>query len=145
MLFISKALLILAKHRHWRPSPPRRSVLVSPDLLAARAGPRNPRGSEPTETWAEVQAQPHGRRSQETSPTKCPLDRRFAKTSCSISEPTLTTIGRMLHWKDERRIRPCLESRPDCSIRSTSAELPGNRSLFPNRKALPRSSPRYQV
>src|ERR1700751_3782482 len=34
----------------WRPSPPRRSVLVSAGLLAARAGPWNPRGSDPTET-----------------------------------------------------------------------------------------------
>ena len=84
--------------------------------------------------------------------------RQISKTSCSISEPTLTTIGRMTHWKDERRIRPCLgqsqisarsvgnptvapctrrrwppdlsESRPGCGIRSTSAELPRNRSLF---------------
>src|SRR6266550_2297662 len=31
----------------WRPSPPRRSVLVSADLLAARAGPGNPRSSDP--------------------------------------------------------------------------------------------------
>src|SRR6266513_1815478 len=31
----------------WRPSPPRGSVLVSADLLAARAGPGNPRGSDP--------------------------------------------------------------------------------------------------
>ena len=78
------------------------------------------------------------------------------ETSCSISGPTLTTIGRMIHWKDERRIRPCLdqsqisarsvgnptvepctrrrwppdlsETHPGCSIRSTSAELPRNRS-----------------
>jgi hypothetical protein len=27
-----------------------------------------------------------------------------AKTSCPISEPTLTTIERMIQWKDERRI-----------------------------------------
>lgn len=32
----------------------------------------------PTETRAEVQAQPDGRRSPETSPTKRPLDRRSA-------------------------------------------------------------------
>ena len=61
-----------------RPTPPRRSVLVSADLLAARAGPWNPRGSDPTETRAEVQAQPDGRRSPETSPTKRSLDRRSA-------------------------------------------------------------------
>jgi hypothetical protein len=69
--------------------------------------------------------------------------------------------------KDERRIRPCLdqsqisarsvgnhtvapctrrrwppdlsESRPGCGIRSTSAELPRNRSLFSYCNALPRS------
>src|SRR6266480_6114094 len=61
--------------RPGHPSPPRRSVLVSADLLAARTGPWNPRGSDSTETRAEVQAQPHGRRSPETSPTKRPLDR----------------------------------------------------------------------
>src|SRR6266480_4842072 len=64
--------------RPGHPSPPRRSVLVSADLLAARTGPWNPRGSDSTETRAEVQAQPHGRRSPETSPTKRPLDRRYA-------------------------------------------------------------------
>jgi hypothetical protein len=81
----------------------------------------------------------------------------------------ITTIGRMTLWKDERRMCPCLdqsqisarfagnptvapctrrrwppdlsESHRDCGIRSTSAELPRNRSLFPNRKVLPRSSP----
>src|SRR5437016_1397419 len=53
-------------------------VLVSADLLAARAGPGNPRGSDPTETRAEVQGQPDGRRNPETSPTNRPLDRKSA-------------------------------------------------------------------
>jgi transposase InsO family protein len=93
--------------------------------------------------------------------------RQISKTSCSISESTLTTIGRMTLWKDERRIRPCLDqsqisarsvgnptvapcsrrrwlpdlskTRPGCGIRSTSAELPRNRSLFSYCNALPRS------
>ena len=53
-------------------------VLVSADLLAARTGPWNPRGSDPTETRAEVQAQSDGRRSPETSPSKRSLDGRSA-------------------------------------------------------------------
>jgi hypothetical protein len=98
--------------------------------------------------------------------TFCSGRQQISKTSCSISGPTLTTIGRMTLWKDERRIRPCpdqsqisarsvgnptvapctrrrwppdlSESRPGCDIRSTSAELPRNRSLFSYCNALPR-------
>src|SRR5713226_8799181 len=41
----------------WCPAPPRRSVLVAADLLAARAGRWNPRSLDSAETRAEVQAQ----------------------------------------------------------------------------------------
>src|SRR6266480_3224889 len=61
-----------------RPSPPRRSVLVSADLLAARAGPGNPRGSDSTETRAEVQAESAGRRKPEAATTECTSHRRSA-------------------------------------------------------------------
>ena len=96
--------------------------------------------------------------------------RQISKTSCSISGPTLTTIGRMTLWKDERRIRPCLdqsqisarsvgnptvapctrrrwppdlsESRPGCSIRSTSASF----TVFQSQSTFPiRSLPCHQV
>src|SRR5256886_1741807 len=62
----------------WGPSSPRRSVLVSADLLAARAGPGNPRGSDPTETRAEVQAESAGRRKPEAATTECTSHRRSA-------------------------------------------------------------------
>src|SRR2546421_6922645 len=62
----------------WRPSPPRRAVLVSAGLLAARAGPGNPRGSDPTETWAEVQAKSAGRRKPEAATTERTSHRRSA-------------------------------------------------------------------
>src|SRR5437660_7337721 len=62
----------------WCPSPPRRSVLVSADLLAARAGQRHPGGPDSAEARAEVQAQSHGRGSPKTSPPECALDRRSA-------------------------------------------------------------------
>src|ERR1700731_250455 len=58
----------------WRPSPPRRSVLVFADLLAARAGPGSPRSFDPAETRAEVQAQSAGRRKSEASPSECSLE-----------------------------------------------------------------------
>ena len=65
--------------RSWRSSPPRRSVLVSADLLAARAGQRNPRGADSAETRAEVQAPIRWmRRSPEAAPPERPLDRRSA-------------------------------------------------------------------
>jgi len=91
--------------------------------------------------------------------TFCSGRQQISKTSCSISGPTLTTIGRMTLWKDERRTRPSFddsqisarfvgnptvapctrrrwppdlsESHPGCGIRSTSAELPRNRRCFP--------------
>jgi hypothetical protein len=57
--------------------------------------------------------------------TYCSGLRQISKTSCSISEPTLTTIGRMIHWKDERRIRPCLDQS------QISARFAGNRTVEP--------------
>ena len=59
-----------------RPSPPRRPVLIAADLLAARAGQWNPRGSDSSETRAQVPAQPDGRGSSKTSSPQCTLDRR---------------------------------------------------------------------
>src|SRR5881397_579672 len=64
--------------RSGRSAPPRRSVLVSADLLAARAGPRSPGSPDSTETRAEVQAPAAGRRKSEASPSECTLDRRSA-------------------------------------------------------------------
>jgi bifunctional non-homologous end joining protein LigD len=58
----------------WRLSTPRRSVLVSADLLAARAGHWNPRGSDSTETRAEIQAQPARGRKSEASSSECTLE-----------------------------------------------------------------------
>ena len=91
--------------------------------------------------------------------TFCSGLRQISKTSSSISGPTSTTIGRMIHWKDKRRIRPCLgqsqisarfvgnhtvepctrrlsppnlsETRPGCGIRLTSAELQEIVHCFP--------------
>src|SRR6266852_6189177 len=59
-------------------SRPRRSVLVSADLLAARAGQRHPRSVDSPATRAEVQAQSPGRGSPKTSPPECALYRRSA-------------------------------------------------------------------
>ena len=58
--------------------------------------------------------------------TFCSGRQQISKTSCSISGPTLTTIGRMIHWKDERRIRPCLGQS------QISARFVGNHTVAPS-------------
>jgi transposase InsO family protein len=58
--------------------------------------------------------------------TFCSGRQQISKTSCSISGPTLTTIGRMIHWKEERRIRPYLGQS------QISARFVGNHTVAPS-------------
>jgi hypothetical protein len=58
--------------------------------------------------------------------TFCSGRQQISKTSCSISGPTLTIIGRMIHWKDERRIRPSLDHS------QISARFVGNPTVAPS-------------
>jgi hypothetical protein len=44
--------------------------------------------------------------SDETTQSLVNMERQWAEADCD-DNPTLTTIARIIHWKGERRIRPC--------------------------------------